>query len=152
MAITDKDKSDFTAGCLAGYDKKTGNFYIAHIPKKKANWFGVKSTIIQYAEQEQNRIGVEAVSGFKTAYEEIKQALLGKTQVRYSVPRENKMIRANGWISRIDIEKVYLAKGLWNADFIDELSVFPDGRHDDQVDAVSLAWEMTYKNKPLLIA
>ena len=152
LAITDKDKSDFTAGCLAGYDKKTGNFYIAHIAKKKANWFGVKNTIVQYAEQEGNRIGVEAVSGFKTAYEEIKQALLGKTQVRYSVPRENKMIRANGWISRIDTEKVFLAKGLWNADFIDELSVFPDGKHDDQVDAVSLAWEMTYKNKPLLIA
>ena len=35
---------------------------------------------------------------------------------------------------------------------IDELSLFPDGRHDDQVDAVSLAWEMTYKNKPILIA
>ncbi len=152
LAITDKEKSDFTAGCLAGYDKKTGNFYIAHIAKKKANWFGVKSTIIEYAEREGNRIGVEAVSGFKTAYEEIKRALLGKTQVKYSVPRENKMIRANGWISRIDTEKVFLAKGLWNADFIDELSLFPDGRHDDQVDAVSLAWEMTYKNKPLLIA
>ena len=95
---------------------------------------------------------MEAVSGVKTAYEEIKRALLGKTQVKYSVPRENKMIRANGWISRIDTEKVFLAKGLWNADFIDELSLFPDGRHDDQVDAVSLAWEMTYKNKPLLIA
>ena len=152
LAITTKEKSDFTAGCLAGYDRKTGNFYIAHICKKKMNWFGVKNTIIQYAEQEGNRIGVEAVSGFKTAYEEIKQALLGKTQVKYSVPKENKMIRANGWISRIDTSKVYLAKGLWNADFIDELSLFPDGRHDDQVDAVSLAWEMTYKNKPLLIA
>ena len=152
LAITDKQKSDFTAGCLAGYDKKTGNFYIAHIAKKKQNWFGIKSTIIQYAEQEGNRIGVEAVSGFRSAYEEIRQALHGKTQVRYSVPRENKMIRANGWISRIDSGKVFLAKGLWNAEFIDELSVFPDGRHDDQVDAVSLAWEMTYKNKPLLIA
>lgn len=152
LAITDKQKSDFTAGCLAGYDKKTGNFYIAHMAKKKMNWFGVKNTVVQYAEQEGNRIGVEAVSGFKTAYEEIKHALLGKTSVKYSVPRENKMIRANGWISRIDTGKVYLAKGLWNADFVDELSVFPDGRHDDQVDAVSLAWEMTYKNKPLLIA
>ena len=95
---------------------------------------------------------MEAVSGFRSAYEEIRQALHGKTQVRYSVPRENKMIRANGWISRIDSGKVFLAKGLWKAEFIDELSVFPDGRHDDQVDAVSLAWEMTYKNKPLLIA
>jgi predicted phage terminase large subunit-like protein len=152
LAITDKDKSDFTAGCLAGYDRTTGNFYIAHMAKLKANWFGVKKKVIEYAEREGTRIGVEAVSGFKTAYEEIKMALHGKTQVKYSVPRENKMIRANSWMSRIDSGKVYVAKGIWNADFIDELSVFPDGKHDDQVDAVSLAWEMTYKNKQLLIA
>ena len=152
LAITDKQKSDFTAGCLAGYDKKTGNFYIAHMAKLKKNWFGIKNAIIQYAETEGNRIGIEAVSGFKTAYEEIKQSLLGKTQVKYSVPRENKMIRANSWISKIDNNKVFIAKGIWNADFVDELSLFPDSKHDDQVDAVSLAWEMTYKNKPLLIA
>lgn len=152
LAITDKEKSDFTAGCLAGYDKLTGNFYIAHISKKKGNWFAIKNLIVDLATTEVNRIGVEAVSGFKTAYEEIRASLMGITQVSYHVPRENKMIRANPWIARIDAGKVFLAKGTWNADFIDELSTFPDGRHDDQVDAVSLAWEMTYKNKPILIA
>jgi phage terminase large subunit-like protein len=42
---------------------------------------------------------------------------------------------------------VRVVRGDWNKDFLDELQNFPNGQHDDQVDAVSVAWEMTYRAK-----
>jgi hypothetical protein len=35
---------------------------------------------------------------------------------------------------------VKIAKSHWNKDFLDEFEVFPQGSHDDQVDACSLAF------------
>ncbi|MBX9681420.1 MAG: phage terminase large subunit [Gemmataceae bacterium] len=35
---------------------------------------------------------------------------------------------------------VKLLRGGWNRDFLDEVEVFPFGRHDDQIDAMSLAF------------
>jgi len=35
---------------------------------------------------------------------------------------------------------VIMLRGPWNTAFTDELRVFPNGRHDDQVDAVSRAF------------
>jgi hypothetical protein len=34
---------------------------------------------------------------------------------------------------------VKLLRGAWNKDFLDEVELFPLGRHDDAVDAASLA-------------
>ncbi len=153
LAITDKEKSDFTVGCLGGYDQETGDFYIVDIKRIKTGWFGVKNQVVTHGEIEKVRVGVEAVSGFKTAYEEIKKELMGIANVSYLVPKENKMIRANPWLARLEAGKVHLVKGEWNQAFIDELSLFPDGKHDDQVDAVTMAWEMSRKGRtPLLVA
>ncbi len=35
-----------------------------------------------------------------------------------------------------------LVRGPWINDFLDEAEIFPNGAHDDQVDAVSGAFEM----------
>lgn len=41
--------------------------------------------------------------------------------------------------------KVILVRGAWNDDFIEEIAAFPAGRHDDQIDAVSIAVAMLAK-------
>ncbi|ONG55733.1 hypothetical protein BKE38_08685 [Pseudoroseomonas deserti] len=45
---------------------------------------------------------------------------------------------------------VWMLKAEWNDALIEELAVFPSGRHDDQVDALSRAFNdlMEQKNKP----
>jgi hypothetical protein len=35
-----------------------------------------------------------------------------------------------------------MATGYWNKAFIDEVCSFPNGTHDDQLDALSGAWSM----------
>jgi predicted phage terminase large subunit-like protein len=52
----------------------------------------------------------------------------------------SKSDRAQPLAAQAEGGAVKLLRGAWNKDFLDELEVFPfGGRHDDQVDAVSLA-------------
>ena len=35
--------------------------------------------------------------------------------------------------------RVFLVRGHWNHDLVEEAAAFPTGTHDDQIDAISLA-------------
>ena len=53
-----------------------------------------------------------------------------------------KEIRADPFSSQLNAGNVRLLKGSWNAEVIEELRQFPNGRHDDIVDAASDAFGM----------
>jgi phage terminase large subunit-like protein len=48
---------------------------------------------------------------------------------------KNKVTRAEPFASQWQAGNVELARGPWNEAFLQELEEFPDGGHDDQVDA-----------------
>jgi predicted phage terminase large subunit-like protein len=52
----------------------------------------------------------------------------------------NKAVYAKPFASRWNAGEVLLLAGEWNQAFIDEVCVFPGGRHDDQVDAAATAY------------
>ena len=52
----------------------------------------------------------------------------------------SKELRADPWASQVGADNVRLVPGLWNAAFIAEHVDFPNGVHDDQVDAASGAY------------
>ena len=54
----------------------------------------------------------------------------------------DKVTRALPWIALAEEGRIFLVKGPWNTDFIDEAASFPSGTHDDQIDAVSIAVRM----------
>jgi len=54
----------------------------------------------------------------------------------------SKEIRAQPVSSAAEAGNVKLVSGAWNSDFLDEVELFPHGRYDDQVDAVSGAFLM----------
>lgn len=76
----------------------------------------------------------------------------GKAQIQYltrklagyrvvsSPETGDKVTRAEPLASQVNVGNCYLVRGEWNRDFIDELRVFPNGAHDDQVDAASRAF------------
>jgi hypothetical protein len=43
---------------------------------------------------------------------------------------------------RCEQGKLAIVRGTWNRDFLDELSAFPEARHDDQVDSMSAGFSM----------
>jgi len=49
----------------------------------------------------------------------------------------SKVVRANPLAAQAEVGNVKLISGSWNAQFLDELAAFPNGPHDDVVDAAS---------------
>lgn len=43
-------------------------------------------------------------------------------------------------------KKVFFAPWYWNDDLIEQLLVFPNGEHDDRIDAMLLAMQQTNKS------
>lgn len=172
LAISEKQSADFTAGALLGINQRSGAIYILGMFKRRMSWAKVKEKIIQQAwldkkgyggtEQERRhsvmRQGLEGVAGFKIAVDEVRKELLGEIRVELKNPPArsegggSKLLRAQPWLVKLEKGNMYCVRGPWTKDFIDELDNFPDGKHDDQVDAVSIAHELVERRKTLLIA
>jgi predicted phage terminase large subunit-like protein len=52
----------------------------------------------------------------------------------------DKVTRADAAAAQANIGRIGMLRAAWNAAFIEELAAFPRGVHDDQVDALSLAF------------
>ena len=52
-------------------------------------------------------------------------------------PRGNKIVRAEPVAARAEAGDLHLVAAPWNNAFLDEAEIFPDGPHDDQIDALS---------------
>lgn len=149
LALTEKRSSDFTAGCLLAYHKRLDRIYIVDMFHDKKTWPKLKPIIRMKALNDLQRfgllrIGMEGVSGFDIGFREMKddKALKGKIKVEKKNPKGDKLLRAQPWINMIEAGKVYMVQGRWNKELKDEMRLFPDGTHDDQVDAISVAYEL----------
>lgn len=60
----------------------------------------------------------------------------------------NKLVRAKPFRSQVEAGHVYLVRGDWNEAYITELCGFPQGKHDDQVDASSCAFNSLLLEPP----
>jgi predicted phage terminase large subunit-like protein len=157
LAITEKQSADFTAGALCGWDGD--QFYIVDIFKRQWAWAKVRGQMIEQALRDREkmnvlRIAVEGVGGFDAIYQDVKASLLGNIAVhKRNPPRGGKLLRAQPWLNLIEAGRVTIVRGLWTKEFVEELEQFPEGIHDDQVDAVSIAHEeLTTPLPKLLIA
>lgn len=61
----------------------------------------------------------------------------------------DKITYAGPFSTQVEAGAVYVAPGRWNEEFFNELESFPDGKHDDQVDACSLCF-MLLSNSTIL--
>jgi predicted phage terminase large subunit-like protein len=62
--------------------------------------------------------------------------------VRFAPASGNKETRAKPVSAQVEAGNVRIVRGLWNDVFIRELENFPDGKHDDAIDALSGAHSM----------
>ena len=77
----------------------------------------------------------------------------GKTQILYltralqgyrvvsSTESGNKVTRAEPFAAQVNIGNVYILRGAWNQALINEMRMFPNGKNDDQIDALSRCFE-----------
>lgn len=66
--------------------------------------------------------------------------MLAGHQASTSLESGDKVVRARPLASQVNAGNVLLLRGPWNTDFTEELRLFPNGLHDDQVDAAARAF------------
>jgi predicted phage terminase large subunit-like protein len=146
LAVTVKKHSDYTAGAKIGITKDE-DIIILHMYRVQKTMPDVEKDIAQNAtlDGKSTRIRLEAE---KAGIVQLDYLLRRSDMHGYTLdakaPQGDKYTRAQPFASRVNAGKVKMVKGAWNRALLDELAVFPMGAHDDQVDALSGAYEMVF--------
>lgn len=165
-ACAESKNADYTAGalCAARLDGKgmITEFYLIHMLRRRGAYAARKAEIENQLDYDNlhhnvNRAGIEGVGGFEAIVQETKSKFSG----RISISKCNfhggrggnaKVLRAQPWFNLIEAGRFHMVVADWNGDFLQELQHFPTGKHDDQIDGVSIAREMLTNRARLLIA
>jgi predicted phage terminase large subunit-like protein len=89
-------------------------------------------------------VGVETAGPQKGLLQNLREVFPPDIPLAGHTPERDKLTRALPWFARANSGQVRLARGAWNAAFLDECQAFPLGAHDDQVDAVSGAHALLF--------
>lgn len=167
LAATEDKKNDFTAGVRGAmgpppnwrptpenpHETPPRNcFYLADMIDFQKEWPEARRRIKNTAELEQIEIGVEAVAGFKTAYQNLCEVLPATITAKEIGVDKDKLTRALPWFSMVHNEAVYVVRGDWINRFKAQLEAFPGGEHDDMIDAVSITFGMAARPALMMLA
>ena len=94
---------------------------------------------------------VEAWGAYKDTFKEMQRLLSGRNIVRSSRLPGHKILKASILEPIFEAGNVHMAKAVWNDHLIQEFLAFPDGSHDDIVDAVSIIAGESNKAKSSLM-
>lgn len=140
---SDSKKANFTSGCLM--NEHEGIYYIEDV--KRGQWSpGERNEQIRTT-AEADKVAfpgivtwIEKVPGLAVeAVDNLIRYLAGYS-VRTEMAKNDKVTRADPLASQCEAKNVRVVKGTWNAAFRNELTGFPHGANDDQVDAASGAF------------
>lgn len=142
MAAT-QDGGDYTVGCKLGLTKE-GRWVIADIVRGQWSPRGIEKIVAQVAAIDgvdiPIRIEQEGGSSGKHIIDHYRRTVLVGYNIDGMRPTGDKVVRANPVASAAEAGNVDIVVGRWNVAFLDEVSVFPGGANDDQVDALSGAF------------
>jgi len=138
---------DFTAGVRMS-KTADGHVYIEHVVREQLSYFYRNMKIRKMIDADLTLPGptvrayheVENSAAGKEAAANLVKEMQGKPIQPDPVGNASKEVRATALANACEAGLVHLVKGTWNREFIDELMMFPKGKHDDQVDAASGAF------------
>jgi len=146
MAATEADKNkdpDFTVGCLMGItpDKQ---YVIDHIVRGRWSPQQSEKIIRQTAEADGNSVRIyieqEGGSSGKAIIDHYRRNVLAGFAMYGVRPSGSKINRAMPVASQAEAGNIFIRNGLYLNELLDELDLFPDGSHDDQIDSVSACY------------
>ncbi len=148
LAVSTKTSADYTASFRCAYDK-SGNLYIADGFRKRMEYPEQRKYILERMREENfTEHGIEsALHGQAFVQELRREPELRRNAFRAIQVSSDKFTRALSWANLAEEGKVFLVRGAWNDAFIEEACSFPNAKHDDQIDAVSLAVNMLSQKK-----
>lgn len=133
---------DWTVGCKMSRDRD-GVFYIEQVERFRGSALHVEQAVIKTASQDGEgcyiRIPQDPGQAGKGQAEHLTRALAGYV-VKVERETGSKEVRAAAFAAQCEAGNVKLIRGKWNEEFLGELENFPNGLHDDQVDAAAGAF------------
>jgi len=137
-----QQRGDYTAGLLLG--KKDGRFYVLDLRHARESPAGVEALVRQAAEDDGYTVSIRmerepGSSGVNTIDYYARKVLEGYDfkGIPSTGPKE---VRAQPVSAAAEAGNVILIRGHWNTAFLDEVTLFPNGDHDDIVDVLSGAF------------
>ena len=155
LAVSTKTSADYTASFKCAFDRD-GNLYIADGFRKRIEYPEQRRYVVQRMVNEQRtQHGIEKALHGQAFVQDLRTipAVRGVPFKAVKVEAD-KYTRALPWANLAEEGKVFLVKGPWNSDFMDEVMRFTGkgDAHDDQVDAVSIAVQLLSKKSGKLMA
>jgi predicted phage terminase large subunit-like protein len=135
-------QGDYTVGVKI---KRTrdGKFYIMHAVRGQWSPSDVDTVMLQTAQADSRRCSVREE---KEPGSSGKSVILARTRLLAGFEYKgvqvdsDKVTRSRPFRAQCEAGNVYIVQGPWNQAYLDELEKFDRGRHDDQVDATSCAF------------
>ncbi|MFY9842932.1 MAG: phage terminase large subunit [Terriglobales bacterium] len=131
------------------WGQKTKKIYLLHVLQRRMDYPDLKRAVCQQAERfhPTNILIEDKASGTQLIQELIRDGVYSVT--RYD-PTMDKIMRMHSVSSTIENGFVYLPTASdWRAAYLHELTTFPNGKHDDQVDSTSQALDWIKQQTPM---
>lgn len=132
---------DWTVGLLLS--ESAGTYYIEDVRRDRVSPAGVdrmlKSTASQDGRSVKIRVPQDPGAAGKAVANHHVKWLVGY-DVRATPETGSKEVRATPVSAQAEAGNIKLVRGAWNEAFLEEVSMFPNAAHDDQVDALSGAF------------
>lgn len=144
LAVTAKKTSDYTVGLKLGItaDERP---VILDVWRGQRELPDVQEAIVQNAQMDGASVPIR-LEAEKAGIVQLQFLLRDPRMRSFTVdakaPEGDKYTRAAPVAARVNAGRVLMVKAAWNRALLDELAVFPQGEHDDQVDALSGAYDM----------
>ncbi len=141
--VSGQASADYTASLRIAYDRE-GNIYIDGGFRKQIEYPELRRYILgRILAERDTEHGIElSANGHAVIQDLRRERQIQGRALRGVKVSDTKVARALPWIALAEAGKVYLVRGPWNTEFIEEAASFPSGTHDDQIDAVSIAVRM----------
>ncbi|MEQ8716694.1 MAG: phage terminase large subunit [Acidimicrobiales bacterium] len=134
---------DWTVGCLVALDRSRRDYHVENIVRFRGTPAEVEARVARIAEADGRAVTIlieEGPAAGKALVDHYKRNVVDGYTVHSVRPTDPKTVRAAPVASAAETGRVRIVAGGWNDAFLDEIVMFPDGAHDDQVDALTGAY------------
>lgn len=152
-AYTDKVANDPTAIVITVFH--AGNLYILGSVTKHMELYELLKYFPNYAEANgysfRDIINIEPKASGKSLRSMLNKQKFNCIEIPNKTVSLGKITRAEDCSPTIESGKVFLLEGTWNESFINECCVFPNSKHDDQVDCLCYAIYKNFLTKKIML-
>lgn len=138
-------KGDFTAGVLMAGPCKEGRFYILDVVRGQWEPDEVNRVLLQTAQKDGARVKIIVPQNPGDAgVFQARMFIQHLAGYNVSAEREtgSKEVRAEPFAAQVNAGNVVIVRAAWNGALVEEMRSFPNGKHDDQIDAEAGAFNI----------